>query len=217
MAGFFKNMMKEKKKTPQQLVLDARMKLDEATRKYLNVIDIEVRNVRHARKNTKNKSAEAKSMLKIKNAYYGLSIIENTRIRLVDIQTSEELYSAMNALTTAIQKVNRVNQKSAKPNTSKFIKENEKMGRGIESEMDTLTNMYDRVESIDDLVSNEVVEKIINGEPVEDFLKLEEGLNISIDDFMNFNLDEVHNLNEKDTPVSENTDDILDIDFSDFK
>ena len=159
MAGFFKNMMKEKKKTPQQLVLDARMKLDEATRKYLNVIDIEVRNVRHARKNTKNKSAEAKSMLKIKNAYYGLSIIENTRIRLVDIQTSEELYSAMNALTTAIQKVNRVNQKSAKPNTSKFIKENEKMGRGIESEMDTLTNMYDRVESIDDLVSNEVVEK----------------------------------------------------------
>ena len=217
MAGFFKNMMKEKKKTPQQLVLDARMKLDEATRKYLNVIDIEVRNVRHARKNTKNKSAEAKSMLKIKNAYYGLSIIENTRIRLVDIQTSEELYSAMNALTTAIQKVNRVNQKSAKPNTSKFIKENEKMGRGIESEMDTLTNMYDRVESIDDLVSNEVVEKIINGEPVEDFLKLEEGLNISIDDFMNFNLDEVHNLNENVTPVSENPDDILDIDFSDFK
>ena len=61
------------------------------------------------------------------------------------------------------------------------------------------------------------LKKIINGEPVEDFLKLEEGLNISIDDFMNFNLDEVHNLNEKDTPVSENTDDILDIDFSDFK
>ena len=217
MAGFFKNMMKEKKKTPQQQVLDARMKLDEATRKYLNVIDMEARNVRHARKNTKNKTAEAKSMLKIKNAYYGLSIIENTRIRLVDIQTTEELYSAMNDLTEAIQKVNRVNQKSPKPKTNQFVRENEKMGRGIENETDILTNMYDKVESIDDLVSNEVVEKIINGEPVEDFLRLEEGLNVSIDDFIHFNLDEVNDLGENSTPVSENTEDVLDFDFSDFK
>ena len=217
MAGFFKNMMKEKKKTPQQLVLDARMKLDEATRKYLNVIDMEARNVRHARKNTKNKTAEAKSMHKKKNAYYGLSIIENTRIRLVDIQTTEELYSAMNDLTEAIQKVNRVNQKSPKPKTNQFVRENEKMGRGIENETDILTNMYDKVESIDDLVSNEVVEKIINGEPVEDFLRLEEGLNVSIDDFIHFNLDEVNDLGENSTPVSENTEDVLDFDFSDFK
>ena len=156
-------------------------------------------------------------MLKIKNAYYGLSIIENTRIRLVDIQTTEELYSAMNDLTEAIQKVNRVNQKSPKPNTNQFVRENEKMGRGIENETDILTNMYDKVESIDDLVSNEVVEKIINGEPVEDFLRLEEGLNVSIDDFIHFNLDEVNDLGENSTPVSENTEDVLDFDFSDFK
>ena len=34
--------------------------------------------------------------------------------------------------------------------------------------------MYNKIESIDDLVSNDVVEKIIKGEPVEEFLKYDE-------------------------------------------
>lgn len=215
MAGFFKNIMKEKKKTPQQLILDARIKLDEATRKNLNVIDIEVRNIRHARKHSKNRAAEAKSFLKIKNAYYGLNIIENAKIRLVDIQTSEELYSAMNDLTEAIQKINRINQKAAKPKTNKFVKEHGKMERGIENEVDRMTNMYDKIESIDDMVSNDVVEKIIKGEPVEDFLRYEEGLNISVDDFLNFDLDEIKDF-DPNTETQESSEDILDLDFSDF-
>ena len=144
MAGFFKNLMNERKKTASDLILDARIKLDEATTKYMNVIDMSARNVRYARKNTKNKAEEAKHMLKIKNAYYGLSLIENTKSRMVDIQTSEELYSAMNDLTTAIQKVNRVNRKGTKPNTNKFSREYDKMGAGVENEMDVLSNGTDR-------------------------------------------------------------------------
>ena len=216
MAGLIKNLIKEKKKTPQQLVLDARIKLDESTRKYLNVIDIEARNIRHARKHTNNKSIEAKSIIKIKNAYYGLNIIENTKMRLVDIQTSEELYSALNDLTEAIQKVNRVNKKAAKPRTNKFVKEHEKMGKGIENEVDLMTNMYDKIESIDDLVSNDIVEKIINGEPVEEFLRYEEGLNVSVDEFLNIDLDEIKDFDVNKEETRENTDDILDMDFSDF-
>ena len=219
MAGFFKNLMNERKKTASDLILDARIKLDEATTKYMNVIDMSARNVRYARKNTKNKAEEAKHMLKIKNAYYGLSLIENTKSRMVDIRTSEELYSAMNDLTTAIQKVNRVNRKGTKPNTNKFSREYDKMGAGVENEMDVLSNMYNKIESIDDLVSNEVVEKIIKGEPVADFLRFEEGLNISIEDFMNFDLDEVRDLGDgavKATTMTNNTEEPLDYDFSDF-
>jgi hypothetical protein len=40
MAGFFKNLMNERKKTASDLILDARIKLDEATTKYMNVIDM---------------------------------------------------------------------------------------------------------------------------------------------------------------------------------
>lgn len=216
MAGLFKNWIKEKKKTPDELILDARIKLDESTRKYLNVIDMAARDIRHARKHTKNKSTEAKSIVKIKNAYYGLNIIENTKVRLVDIQTSEELYSAMNDLTEAIQKINRINKKAAKPKTNNFVREHDKMNRGIENEVDMMTNMYDKIESIDDLVSNDIVEKIINGEPVEDFLRYEEGLNVSIDEFLSFNLDEIKDFDVKKEEVHESTDDILDMDFSDF-
>ena len=35
MAGFFKNLMNERKKTASDLILDARIKLDEATTKFL--------------------------------------------------------------------------------------------------------------------------------------------------------------------------------------
>lgn len=216
MAGFFKNLMNERKKTASDLILDARIKLDEATTKYMNVIDMSARNVRYARKNTKNKAEEAKHMLKIKNAYYGLSLIENTKSRMVDIQTSEELYSAMNDLTEAIQKVNRVNTKSIKPRTNKFVKEQGKMEKGIENEIDRMSNMYSKIDSIDDLVSNDVVEKIIKGEPVEDFLRYEEGLNVSVDDFLNINLDEIRDFGADDMSVSENNGDVLDMDFSDF-
>ena len=216
MAGFFKKIMQEKKKTSQDLILDARIKLDEATRKNLNVIDMEVRNIRHNRKHNYNKTGEMKSIIKVKNAYYGLSIIENTRRRLVDIQTSEELYSAMNDLTEAIQKENRVNTKSIKPRTNKFVKEQGKMEKGIENEIERMSNMYSKIDSIDDLVSNDVVEKIIKGEPVEDFLRYEEGLNVSVDDFLNINLDEIRDFGADDMSVSENNGDVLDMDFSDF-
>ena len=216
MAGFFKNIMKERKKSAQDLVLEARMKLDDATRKNLNVIDMEVRNVRHARKHNYNKAGEAKSTLKIKNAYYALSIIENTRHRLVDIQTTEDLYSEMNDLTEAIQKVNRVNQKAAKPNTGKFVRAHNKMEKGIENEMDRMSNMYSKIDSIDDLVSNDVVEKIIKGEPVEEFLKYDEGINVSYEEFLNFNLDEINDIGEGGMDISEGSSDDLDLDFSDF-
>ena len=98
-------------------------------------------------------------------------------------------------------------------------REYDKMGAGVENEMDVLSNMYNKIESIDDLVSNEVVEKIIKGEPVADFLRFEEGLNISIEDFMNFDLDEVRDLGDgavKATTMPNNTEEPLDYDFSDF-
>ncbi len=214
MAGYIKKMMKEIKKTPEELILDARIKLDEATRKNLNVIDIEARNIRHARKYSKNKTAEANSVLKIKNAYYALSIIENTRIRLVDIQTSEELYSAMNDLIEAMQKVNRVKKKSGRPSENKFARAHAKLESNMEGDVEYMTNMYSKIDSIDDLVSNDVVERIIDGEFVEDFIKCEEGISVSVEDFMTFNLEEVR---EYDPDAKKEEHDSLEFDFSDLK
>mgnify|MGYP003291276341 CR=1 FL=1 len=53
---------------------------------------------------------------------------------------------------------------------------------------------------------DDVVEKIIKGEPVEDFLRYEEGLNVSVDDFLNINLDEIRDFEADDMNVSENVD-----------
>ena len=49
-----------------------------------------------------------------------------------------------------------------------------------------------------------------------DFLRYEEGLNVSVDDFLNINLDEIRDFGADDMSVSENNGDVLDMDFSDF-
>ena len=61
-----------------------------------------------------------------------------------------------------------------------------------------------------------IVEKIINGEPVEEFLRYEEGINVSVDEFLNIDLDEIKDFDVNKEETRENTDDILDMDFSDF-
>ena len=76
--------------------------------------------------------------------------------------------------------------------------------------------MYSKIDSIDDLVSNDVVEKIIKGEPVEEFLKYDEGINVSYEEFLNFNLDEINDIGEGGMDISEGSSDDLDLDFSDF-
>lgn len=217
----------DKQRSLDEKVL-AYTKLEKARRQNMDVIEMELRNLRYNKKHNAGSSFEARYVAKIKNAYYSLGIINNAKLRLNDIETSQELYAAMNNVTDAMKIMNQIYKKSDKPNTGKYVRQSGKLERTEEKLDEKMGNMYSKVESIDDLVSNDVVERLLKGDLVEDCLREEEGIKVSIDDLTNFNLDDINfNLDDVGTDMGSNhREDILtedeenfdasSIDFSDF-
>lgn len=218
----------DKQRSLDEKVLAARTELEKARRRNMDVIEMELRNLRYNKKHNAGSSLEARYVAKIKNAYYSLGIINNTKLRLNDIETSQELYAAINNVTNAMKIMNQIYKKSDKPNTGKYVRQSGKLDHNEEKMEERMSNMYSKVDSIDDLVSNDVVDRLLKGDLVEDCLREEEGIKVSIDDLTDFNLDDI-NFSMDDigtdmeanqgadilTEEEENFDDSS-IDFSDF-
>jgi tetratricopeptide (TPR) repeat protein len=203
------------KKTVDQQILDARVELEKARSKNQLVIDVEIRNVRYARKNHLSQAQEARSIAKIKNAYYSLGVIDKAKIRLNDIATTQELASAMNNISSALEKINLIYKKGEKPKTGKYYKQSGKLDKAIEKSDKILNNMYHKVENIDDLVSDDVVERIIKGESAEDCLRFEEGIMFPLDEMQEINLDDIMEIHSESDENIQDQDD-ANMDFSDF-
>lgn len=210
----------KKKKSLDAQILDARMMLEKARTQNLDVIEMELRNIRYDRQHHANPAYEARYIAKIKNAYYAMSVINNAKLRLNDIETSQELYSAMNNIGGALKLINQISKKSEKPKSGQYIRESKKLDRTMEKEKDRMENLYDKVDGIDSLVSNDVIERLIKGEMVEDCLRHEEGILFSMDDLQHFDLDEVRNLLDETEQGLETDAEEIDyqsMDFSDFQ
>jgi hypothetical protein len=197
MAGMLKKPLwggkKEKKpeKTMDQMILEARMKLESARTRNLNVIEAERRNIQYNRKHGGSQSLETKHIMKIKSAYYSLGIIDHSKERLNDIESTQELYKAMNEITYAIRLVNQVFQKSTRPDINQFVKADKKLDKAIQKDDGDVANMYRSIGDINELVSDDVVEKIILGESAEKCIRLEEGIKVSMSDLPQISLEEV--------------------------
>ena len=180
---------KKKVKSQQELTVDALLLLENARKKNLGVIDSELRNINYGRKSgilseqaAKN---EERSVMKVKKAYYAIGLIDDLKLKIVDMQTTEELFSAMNDINKAMSVINNMHGKGEKPNTRQFGKGMEKIERMQERDAALLEDMYVPADDIDSLVSNDVVEHMINGGRIEDCLRQAEGFMMGFDNFRN--------------------------------
>lgn len=180
---------KKKVKSQQELTVDALLLLENARKKNLGVIDSELRNINYGRKSgilseqaAKN---EERSVMKVKKAYYAIGLIDDLKLKIVDMQTTEELFSAMNDINKAMSVINNMHRKGEKPNTRQFGKGMEQIERMQERDAALLEDMYVPADDIDSLVSNDVVEHMINGGRIEDCLRQAEGFMMGFDNFRN--------------------------------
>ncbi len=214
-----------KKRDLNDQLLQARMELDKASRKNLEVIEMQKRNILYCRRNNMGKASEERYIAKMKNAYYSLSVINATRMRMNDIENSQELYQAMNDITSAMKRINTVYRKGPKPKAGKFNRQKEKMEANAEQENEILGEMYDGDQGINDLVSNDLVERIIKGEDAQECLRSNEGIEVPYSDLMDYDLDDIsasfenimNEVSGDDGNATTFDSDDVDLDVSDYK
>lgn len=206
----------EKKRNLERQVLEARTKLEEARMKNMNVIDMELRNIRYDRKHNSGAGSEARHIAKIKNAYYSMGMIDNTKLRLNDIETTNELFSAMNNMADAMKLINQIYQKSEKPKTGQLTRQSEKMEKNMEKSDERMGALYRNVENIDKLVSNDVVERLIKGARIDECLGGGDGIQIPMDELANMDWSNVRE-NQANSGTDAEDVDYSSMDYSDFK
>lgn len=177
----------KKAKSQKELIVDAQLLLEDARRKNLTVIEGELRNIRHGRKSgiisEQASRNEERSVMKIKKAYYAIGLIDDLKLKIVDMQTSDELFSAMNDISKAMNVINRMHNKGEKPRTRQFERGTAKIERIQEQDSALLDDLYVPADDIDSYVSNDVVEHMINGGRTEDCLRQAEGFMMGFDSF----------------------------------
>lgn len=178
---------KKKVKSQQELTVDALLLLENARKKNLGIIDSELRNINYGRKSgilsEQASINEERSVMKVKKAYYAIGLIDDLKLKIVDMQTTEELFSAMNDINKAMSVINNMRRKGEKPNTSQFDKGMAKIERIQERDAALLEDLYVPADDIDSLVSNDVVEHMLNGGRIEDCLRQAEGFMMGFDNF----------------------------------
>ncbi len=205
----------EKKRSLEQQILEARTKLEQARMKNMNVIDMELRNIRYDRKHSSGTPNEARHITKIKNAYYSMGMIDNAKFRLNDIETTQELFSAMNHVADAMKLINQIYQKSDKPKTGQLVRQSEKLDRNMEKSDEKMKSLYPKADSINELVSDELIERLIKGENVEVCLRGSDGIQVPIEEIENIRWDEMKESAEYLKNDEENMD-YSSMDYSDF-
>ena len=169
------------------------------------------------RKNIKS----TKNYSKIGVAYYSLLVIDGAEKRINDISSTRELSVCMNSLAGVLSTINRLGNKIEKPKTRTMISEAENLGKGSEGEEKELAKMLGSMKDmsigsskekldINSLVSVDIIERLINDDPLEDVFEDSDEATMSIDKmFASIN----DNINSDENTVSDD----MDLDLSDLK
>lgn len=179
MGMFKKPLLSQKKKDEPSVevkIMQTRAKLDQISKKYKMVIETEARNIRYNRVHNTSVTSDEKSVKKIKTAYYAMNIVNQAKVRLVDIETSEQLASALNQMTAALKSINQLYGHSEKVHARKLNKEIGKMQGGTDSSEKQLEKVFRKREDFDEVVSDDVVERLIKGESVDKCIQVQEGI-----------------------------------------
>lgn len=166
---------KKQKKTRDEMILDLDVKLRRLEDQYNVIINRELRAVRYSRKhNTEN----PKAVNKIKNAYYGLGIVKNAQDNLREIRSEHELCKTMNEMGTALKALNRLSGSSEHVHSYTLNRQINKMNQNADRRDGGMGNIFKT--SIDELVSDDVIERLVGGESVKNCLDSDGGTFINM-------------------------------------
>ena len=161
----FTNPFSKNKKTKQEMILDLEVQLRRLEDQYKIIINRELRALRYSRK---NHSENPRAVGKIKHAYYGLGVIHQAQENLRDVRTTNDLFSTMNEMGAALKVLNRISSSSERPHSYTIDRQIKKMDKNAARREGGMENVLPT--SIHELVSDDVVERLMSGDSIADCL-----------------------------------------------
>lgn len=158
-------------------VFEVGVRLRGLKRKYNVIIDREKRAIQHKRELGKD---DSKSVSILKNAYYSIYLIEEAQERLVEISNHRELCKTMNDMSASFKLMNSISVKSDKVKDFLLKYRVSRMDDLSENEKERLTKQY--LDPIDELVGDDVVENLIQGKRVEECMRGQDGIKMTLDE-----------------------------------
>lgn len=169
-----------KERNFDEQIFEIGVKLRELKTRYKVIIERQLRLIRHAREiNKVDKRAEST----LKTSYYSLIMVERAQERLTEISDDHELCRAMNDMSSVFKMMNGLANPSQKIKDIILKMRVEKMEGNAVNDGERLEEqeklMRSNFQPVDKIVSDEVIEKLINGTPLEDCINYQEGVTVS--------------------------------------
>lgn len=161
----FTNPFSKNKKSKDEMMLDLDIQLRRLEDQYKIIINRELRALRYSRK---NHSENPRAVGKIKHAYYGLGVIKQAQENLRDVRTTNELFSTMNEMGSALKVLNRISSSAERPHSFTIDRQIKKMDKNAARREGGMENVLPT--SIHELVSDDVVERLISGDDINNCL-----------------------------------------------
>ena len=147
----FTNPFSKNKKSRDEMILDLDIQLRRLEDQYKIIINRELRALRYSRKNN---SENPRSVGKIKHAYYGLGVIKQAQENLRDVRTTNELFSTMNEMGTALKLLNRISSSTERPHSFTIDRQIKKMDKNIGVQAVSESRIAKTIGGIDTQVSD---------------------------------------------------------------
>lgn len=177
---------KKKKKDIDQQIMETDVQLRTLEDKFRLVISREIRVLRN---NRNDKRAQEK----VKNALFSMQVVHTAQEQLRDIDTTHELNKAMNNLGLALKSLNGISFRSESVNGFRLQRGMDKMDKNAERRGGGIGNVFRQ--DINELISDDMIERLIKGESVDKCLNDPEGGIKNIEDSFMFDesmLDQVN-------------------------
>lgn len=199
---------RQKEDRIDQALLDTDVKLRLLKDRYRLILEKELRVARAEKARGKKNSA---TYSKIGVAYYSLGVVDAAQERLREMSSSRELFHCMNEMSAALSTINGLSGKIGKLDPKGMVKGMRKMSdkesgasRDLLKTLSVLSGLETSSEDsvpIDTLVSVDVIEKLINGEDVDNCIDDGAGVGIEAGELLDLfsGLPEVNGTSEEET------------------
>lgn len=161
---------KKAKKSRDEVILDLDIQLRRLEDQYSIIINRELRALRYSRKSNND---NPRAVNKIKNAYYGMGIVKQAQENLREVRSQHELCRTMNDMGAALKALNRISGMSEHVNAFNINYQVERMNKISDRRDGGMGQVFKT--SINDLVGDDVIERLISGETPANCLNGEGG------------------------------------------
>lgn len=193
----FRPLFPKKESVPKpdvdQMIRETRQQLFILEDRYRTIL---TRELMYGRENARKGKKDAGNYSRIGIAYYTLNIVKAAQDRVMGIESTRDLTTAIEATTNAVGMINTLSQRAGGLDVSNLIKKVKKNLKGGSSGGGSdLQNAFTALSGLDladtssmpisSMVSNEIIDQLISGtRKVDDCLREEAGFAFSSNDIM---------------------------------